>query len=71
MSVYITELLTVAVYCYFLLSLYKDGEAIQTPELLIKKRVTYLIHVIHTMLRSTTNHNFFLPSQVLYLLHHI
>ena len=36
MSVFITELLTLAVYCYFLLSLYKDREAIQTPEMLVR-----------------------------------
>ena len=37
MSGFRTELLTSAVYCYFLHSLYKDREAIQMPELLYKK----------------------------------
>ena len=38
MSGFRTELITSAVYCYFLRSLYKDREAIQTPELLLQKR---------------------------------
>ena len=32
---FITVLLTLAVYCYFLLSLYRDREAIQMPEMLV------------------------------------
>ena len=43
MSVFITELLTLAVYCYFLLSLYKDREAIQMPKMLGSK---YLKHYV-------------------------
>ena len=38
MSGFTTELLTLAVYCNFLrslLELYKDREAIQTPEMLV------------------------------------
>ena len=31
-----TELITSAVYCYFLLSVYKDREAIQMPEMLVR-----------------------------------
>ena len=37
MSGFRTELITSAVYCYFLCSLYKDREAIQTPELVLLK----------------------------------
>ena len=40
MSDFITELLTLAVYCNFLLlllELYKDREAIQTPDMLIRE----------------------------------
>ena len=37
MSDYRTELLTSAVYYYFLCSLYKDREAIQMPELILQK----------------------------------
>ena len=40
MSGFITELLTLAVYCNFLLlllELYKDREAIQTPDMLVRK----------------------------------
>ena len=36
MSGFITELLILAVYCYFLLSVYKDREAIQMPETLVQ-----------------------------------
>ena len=39
MSGFRTELITSAVYCYFLRCLYKDQEAIQTPELIMQKRV--------------------------------
>ena len=72
MSGFRTELITSAVNCYFLRSLYTDQEAIQTPELLLQKNVLNIFNtVFHTMLRSTTNHNFFLPSQVLYFPPHI
>ena len=74
MSGFRTEPITSAVYCYFLRSLYEDREAIQTLELLLQKHVkhTYLTRVFHIMLRSTiANHNFFLPSQVLYFPPHI
>ena len=37
MSGFITELLTLAVYCNFLLELYKDREAIQTPDMLVEE----------------------------------
>ena len=37
MSGFRTELITSAVYCYFLRCLYKDREAIQTPELILQK----------------------------------
>ena len=33
---FITELITSAVYCYFLLSVYKDREAIQMPDMLVR-----------------------------------
>ena len=36
MNDFITELITSAVYCYFLLSVYKDREAIQMPEMLVR-----------------------------------
>ena len=36
MSGFVTELITSAVYCYFLLSVYKDREAIQMPEMLVR-----------------------------------
>ena len=36
MSGFITELLTLAVYCNFL-ELYKDQEAIQTPDMLVRE----------------------------------
>ena len=43
MSVFITEQVTLAVYCYFLLSLYKDREAIQTAQVAFaKKRVNHI-----------------------------
>ena len=42
MSGFRTELLTSAVYRYFLRSLYKDREAIQTPELFYQKRVKHI-----------------------------
>ena len=54
MSGFRTELITSAVYCYFLCSLYKDREAIQTPELPLQKRV------FHTIVHSTTNHKYFI-----------
>ena len=41
-----TEQLTLAVYCYFLHSLYKDREAIQMPKLLYQKRVKHLSYVL-------------------------
>ena len=37
-----TELITSAVYWYFLRSLYKDREAIQMPELILQKRVKHI-----------------------------
>ena len=41
---FITVLLTLAVYCYFLLSLYRDREAIQTRAMLMRNiRQTLLI----------------------------
>ena len=50
MSGFITELLTLAVYSNFLLSLlepYKDREAIQTPELLCERQLKhYLTNVL-------------------------
>ena len=36
MSGFITELITSVVYCYFLLSVSKDREAIQMPEMLVR-----------------------------------
>ena len=36
MSGFMTELISSAVYCYFLLSVYKDREAIQMPEMLVR-----------------------------------
>ena len=36
MSGFMTELITSAVYCYFLLSVYKDREAMQMPEMLVR-----------------------------------
>ena len=54
MSGFITELLTLAVYCYFLLSLlelYKDREATQMLEMLLTKILLNIILtcVIHTI----------------------
>ena len=43
MSVFITELLTLAVYCYFLLSLYKDPAC---AEYALKHCLTYVNHAI-------------------------
>ena len=48
MSGFRTELLTLAVYYYCLRSLYKDREAIQTPELFLQKCVKHIYHMLFT-----------------------
>ena len=42
MNGFITELLTLAVYCYFMRSQYKGWEAIQMLGLLLQKRVKHI-----------------------------
>ena len=69
MSVFITEQVTLAVYCYFLLSLYEDQEAIQAPGLLLQKCVN--IFTPYKAALFNYNRNFCLPSQVLYFPCHI
>ena len=75
MSGFITELLTLTVYCYFCnLCTDKDREAIQMSGLLLQRNVLNIFNTCYShhirLLFSTTNCNFCLPLEMLYFLHH-